>query len=148
MKENEIMEMAQETRNTNELLRTDFNFVKCILLSCITLGIYGIVVQTRMGKYINIIASPYDGKKTMHYCLLAFLIAPITLGIGSVVWSHRLCARMGEELKRRNINLDFSAKTFWLWGVLGTFIIVGPFVFGSKLFRAMNLLCEDYNKNG
>lgn len=30
-KENDIMEMAQETRNTDELLSADINLVKCIL---------------------------------------------------------------------------------------------------------------------
>ena len=34
---------------------------------------------------INTIASRYDGKKTMHFCLLVFLVSWLTLGIGVLV---------------------------------------------------------------
>ena len=44
----------------------------------ITFGIYGIVVMSGVSTDINTIASRYDGKKTMHYCLVvcnsAFLL--------------------------------------------------------------------------
>jgi len=97
---------------------------------------------------INTIATKYDGKKTMHYCLLFFIIIPITLGIGGIVWSHKISNRIGNELIRRNINYKFSAGTYWGWGVLGILIIVGPFVYMHKLFKSMNLLAENYNING
>ena len=84
----------------------------------------------------------------MHYCLLIFIVTPITLGIGAIVWMHKLSARIGNELKRRNIDYSFSAASFWLWNVLGIFIIVGPFVYIHKLLKAMNLLSANYNVNG
>ena len=73
-------------------LKTDRNMIKVILLSLITFGIYAIVWYSSVSKDINLIASRYDGKKTMHFCLLAFLVAPFTLGIGAIVWNHKLCA--------------------------------------------------------
>ena len=94
------------------------------------------------------IASRYDGKKTMHYCLLLFLVGPVTLGIADLVWNHRLANRLGAELTRRGINYSISASTFWLWGILGCLIVVGPFVYLHKLLKATNLLCEHYNVNG
>ncbi|NLE14019.1 MAG: DUF4234 domain-containing protein [Clostridiales bacterium] len=129
-------------------LKTDRSLAKFILLSLITFGIYGLVVMTEISTSINKIASPYDQKKTMHFCLLFFLIAPITLGIGSLVWSHNLSNRIGAELKRRGFNFEFSATTFWLWNILGSFIIVGPFIYSHKLLTAMNMLSDDYNKRG
>ncbi|MDP4118163.1 MAG: DUF4234 domain-containing protein [Bacillota bacterium] len=129
-------------------LKTNRGLLKYILLGIITLGIYPIILFSSISTDINIIASRYDGRKTMHYCLLIFLISPITLGIAYIVWMHKLCNRIGFELQRRNISYDFNASTYWLWGVLGSFIIVGPFIFFHKLFSAMNSLSEQYNING
>lgn len=126
-------------------LKTNRGMIKTILLSIITLGIYSIVFYSSISETINIIAYKYDHRKTMHYCLLCFLIGPITLGIGTIVWMHKVSARIGDELRRRNINYSFGAASFWLWNVLGTFIAVGPFVYLYKLCKSMNLLCENYN---
>lgn len=129
-------------------LKTNKSLLKFILLSIVTFGIYGIVVLSSVSNDINIIASRYDGKKTMHYCLLCFLVGPITCGIAVLVWFHKISARIGSELERRNIDYSISASTFWGWYVLGSFIIVGPFVYMYKLFNAMNMLAEDYNIRG
>ena len=129
-------------------LKTNKGLIKFILLSLITFGIYAIVVMSSVSNDINIIASRYDGKKTMHFCLLIFIVAPITFGIGAIVWSHKISARIGNELQRRNIAYSFGAADFWLWGVLGSLIFIGPFVYAHKLFKATNLLCEHYNVNG
>ena len=140
--------MSQVNAAPVRQLATSRGLLKFILLSIITLGIYGIVVMTQVGNDINAIASRYDGKKTMHYCLLFFVVAPFTLGIGSIVWMHKISNRIGAELNRRGLNYSFSASTYWLWNVLGTLIIVGPFVYLHKLFTAMNALAADYNVNG
>lgn len=100
---------------------------------------------TKMGEELNITASKYDGKRTMNYCLLSFIVAPLTLGLGWVVWSHKFSARIGNELERRNINYSFGAGSYWLWNVLGILILVGPFVYLHKLVKAVNLINEDYN---
>ncbi|MBE6735156.1 MAG: DUF4234 domain-containing protein [Ruminococcaceae bacterium] len=129
-------------------LKTNKGLLKTILLSLITFGIYGLVVMSAVSNDINVVASRYDGKKTMHFCLLFFLVAPFTLGIGAIVWIHRISNRIGNEIKRRGINYSFSAADFWLWGVLGSFIIVGPFVYMHKLFKAVNLMNADFNEKG
>ncbi len=122
--------------------------LKYILLSIITCGIYPIVVLSSVSNDVNIAASRYDGRRTMHYCLLCFIVAPITLGIGSLVWFHNISNRIGNELRRRNIAYNFGAADFWLWGILGSFIVVGPFVYYHKLFQATNKMCAHYNVNG
>ena len=129
-------------------LRTNRALWKLILFSILTLGIYALVVMCHVSEDINTIASRYDGKKTMHYALLFFIIAPLTLGIGAIVWIHKICERMGNELTRRNVDYSFGASAFWLWGVLGAMIIVGPFIFYHKFFKSMNLLAESYNQFG
>ena len=129
-------------------LKTNRGLLKFILLSLITLGIYPLVVMSVISTDINVIASRYDGKKTMHFCLLAFIFTGLTLGIAPIVWYHRISKRIGNELTRRGIGYSFGAGTFWGWNVLGSLIGIGPLVYTHKLFKAMNLLCADYNVNG
>ncbi len=129
-------------------LKTNKGLLKTILLSLITFGIYGLVVMSAISNDINIVASRYDGKKTMHYCLLFFIIGPITFGIGGIVWSHKISNRIGAELKRRGIAYDFSATDYWLWSVLGSLIYVGPFIYLYKMFKAVNKMNAHYNING
>lgn len=129
-------------------LKTNRGLLKCILLSLITLGIYPLVLMSSISTDINLIASKYDGKKTMHYCLLFFIFTGLTLGIAPIVWYHRISARIGNELSRRGISYSFGAGSFWGWNVLGVLIGVGPLVYMHKLFKAMNLLSADYNVKG
>ena len=129
-------------------LPTNRSMWKIWLLSIVTFGIYGLVIMTKMVDNLNLIASRYDGKKTMHYCLLVFLIMPITFGIAGIVWYHKVSARMGNELVRRNQPYSFGASDFWLWGVLGSLIIVGPFIYLHKYCKTMNYLAADYNDRG
>jgi len=129
-------------------LKTNKGLLKTILLSLITFGIYSLVVMSAVSNDINIVASRYDGKKTMHYCLLIFIVAPITLGIAGIVWSHRISNRIGAELNRRGIAYSFSATDFWLWNVLGSLIVVGPFIYLHKMFKAVNKMNAHYNVNG
>ena len=129
-------------------LNTSRGLLKFILLSIITFGIYAIVYFSSISESINIAASRYDGKKTMHFCLLCFLVGPITFQIATLVWIHKVSNRIGCELNRRGIAYSFGASTYWLWAVLGSMIVIGPFVYLHKLSRAMNLICEDYNARG
>ena len=129
-------------------LKTNRGLIKLILLSIITFGIYPLVIMSSISSDINVIASRYDGKKTMHFCLLAFIFTGLTLGIAPIVWYHRISKRIGNELKRRGIAYSFGAGSFWGWSVLGSLIAIGPLVYTHKLFKAMNKLSADYNVNG
>lgn len=120
---------------------------KMFFLSILTLGIYPTVIWSRIVAELNIAASRYDGKRTVSYFGM-LMLAPITLGIFSLVWMHRFCDRIGQELVRRRIDYKFGATTFWLWNVLGSLIIVGPFIFVHKLMKSMNKINADFNVNG
>ena len=124
-------------------LRTNRSAAKYILLSFITLGIYGLICMMNTGNDLK-----HDGKKTMNYLLVFFLLTPITLGIAMFVWMHRISARIGSELDQRGCMGSFGAKDFWLWCVLGSLILVGPIIYFHKFFKSMNMLCEDYNISG
>ncbi len=129
-------------------LRTDRGLAKMILLSLITFGIYALVVESHIGEELNLIASRHDGRRTMHFCLIYFIFSWLTLGIAPIVWYHRTSDRMHGELVRRQIDYDFGATDFWLWCVLGSLIVIGPYVYIYKRMKAMNLINEDYNQKG
>lgn len=129
-------------------LATKRGLLKYILLSAITFGIYGLWQMSAISSDINVIASRYDGRKTMHFCLLFFIIGPITLGIADLVWFHNISGRIGDELRRRGIPYSFGSSDFWLWDVLGALIVIGPFIYIHKMFKAMNMLSENYNMYG
>lgn len=128
-------------------LKTNRGLLKYIFLSLITFGIYGIVTMSEVTEDINIIASRYDGRRTMHYCLIFLIFSWLTLGIAPLVWAHRMCGRIGNELARRGIAYRFGTGTFWGWGFFGSLILVGPFIYTHKLLKAMNLLATHYNIN-
>ena len=129
-------------------LRTDRGLAKMILLSLLTFGIYALVVESHIGEELNLIASRHDGRRTMHFCLIYFIFSWLTLGIAPIVWYHRTSDRMHGELVRRQIDYDFGATDFWLWCILGSLIVIGPYVYIYKRMKAMNLINEDYNQKG
>ena len=82
------------------------------------------------------------------FTLVLFIFSWLTLGIVPLVWNHKISDRIGAELTRRGIDYQFGAGTFWGWGILGSLILVGPFIYTHKLLTAMNRLSADYNVNG
>lgn len=129
-------------------LRTKRSLLKYVLLGLVTLGIYDIWQMSEVGETLNLIATRRDGKRTMHYCLVFFLVGWLTLGIGWLVWYHKLSGRIGDEQAARGLPVTVTAATYWLWNILGSLIIVGPFIYAYKLLHAMNDLCADYNARG
>lgn len=129
-------------------LKSDRNWFVMLLLSAITCGIYGLIVMSQMANEVNMVCTPHDNRRSMHYALIVFVFSWLTLGIVPLVWYHNLCDRIGNELRRRGINYAFGAGTFWGWNILGVFILVGPFIFLHKFFTAVNLMNADYNQRG
>ena len=158
-------------------LKTNRSLVKYILLSIITLGIYAIIFLYYVSEDLNTIAWRYDKKKTMNYVLILFLLGPITLGIASYVWWHKMSDRVGSELNRRRIDYNFGAGTYWMFFgapsliyivvyiiwlvqsvaaltispivvILGLIYLVLACMYMHKLCEALNLLSENYNVNG
>ena len=129
-------------------IKTNRSLGMFILLNIITFGLYSIYFFSQIGTDLNRIVSRYDGKKTMHFCLIFLLLTPITFGIATFVWFHKMSDRVGYELKRRGYEKTVGSDTYWLWGVFGTLIVIGPFIYIYKLSGAMNTLAEDYNSRG
>ena len=135
-------------REVNKLqLPTKRSLAKMFFLGIITMGIYPVVIWSRIVTELNIAASRHDGRRTMPYFAMV-LLTPFTLGILPLVWMHNFCCRIGDELNFRRINYRFAPRDFWLWNVLGSLILVGPFAFVHKLMKAMNMVNDDFNRCG
>lgn len=128
-------------------LPTGRSLAKMFFLGILTLGIYPAVIWSRIVTELNLAASRYDGERTMPYFAMVVL-SPFTLFIYTLVWIHGFCRRIGAELSRRGFSYKFGASTFWLWNVLGSLILVGPFVFLHKLMKSMNFINTDFNIHG
>lgn len=141
-------EAATRTRTLPRIqLPTRRSLAKMFFLGILTLGIYPTVIYSRIVTELNIVASRYDGKRTVPY-FGALLLMPLTLMIYGFVWCHCLCDRIGAELRRRGLPYAFGAGDFWLWNILGALILVGPFIFMHRLMKAMNYLNRDFNAAG
>ena len=128
-------------------LATDRALWKLIVFGMLTFGIYNLVVWCKAVTELNIAASRYDGKVTMSYFGMCYL-AGITFGIYPLVWIHNFTQRMGDEARRRGSDTNLSASTFWLWGVLGGLIFVGPFIYQHKMMKALNHINASFNVVG
>lgn len=127
----------------------EVSFGKLFGLSLITCGIYGLIYYAKRADDINFLTSRYNEKPLMNFWLVYLLLSSLTCGILPIVWMHQFCQRIGEEADRRGVNTgNFSSSTFWLWGVLGAFIGVGPIIFQYKLAETTNAIARDYNARG
>lgn len=127
-------------------LKTDRSMWKLMIFSILTLGVYTIVFFIPFSFDLDKIHPKRDGTKTMNY-IWAFVLSIFTYSIVMLIWHHQIAERIEEALKHNDIDYEFEVKDFWLWYFLGSFVLVGPFVYMHKLCKAMNLLCEHYNAN-
>lgn len=136
----------EEKEYTPPKLQTNRSMVKLMTLTILTLGLYGIVFFIPFSFDLDKIAPKRDRSKTMNF-LVAYVLSLFTFSIVIDIWHYHIAARVEEALSKREIEYEFGTKDFWLWLILGSFILVGPFVYFHRLCKAMNLLCEHYNEN-
>jgi len=129
-------------------LREKRSFTAFFFFSLLTLGIYSIVQMYHITQEINLIASPRDGKHTMNYLLMIFVLSWLTLGIAPLIWYHRISNRIGEELISMGSHREFGSEDFWLWYIVGSVIYIGPCVYTYKLLHSMNEINAHYNQQG
>lgn len=127
-------------------LQTDRNMWKLVLLDIVTLGLYSVFFFIPFASDLDKIAPDQYHRKTMGY-LPAYILSLFTLSLVLVFWFHEISMRVEEALSRRNIDYEFTTGTYWIFYFCGPLMLIGRFIYFHKLCTAMNLLCEDYNKN-
>ncbi len=127
-------------------LQTNRSMWKLIIFNLLTCGIYSILFFIPFSFDLDTVAPKRDGTKTMNF-LFAYVLSFFTCSIVLTVWLYQITDRVEEALRKRRIDYDFGTKDFWMWGVFGSLILVGNWIYFHKLCKAMNLLCESYNEN-
>ena len=128
-----------------EKLRTDRGLLKLILLSLITLGIYGLYFEYKLIKDVNK-ACAYDGKHTKGIIAMV-LLTLITFGIYAIVYSYGRAERINAACTHYGVHSEISGSTMLLWMILGSFIAIGPLVARYLELKSMNTLCAAYNRS-
>jgi hypothetical protein len=119
------------------------NFVLTVVFMCVTLGIYSLYWIYKLAKDVNLICGG-DGKKTRGLLpLMAFSL--ITLGIYSAVWYFMLGDRLQENAPRYGLTFKEGGGAILLWAVLGSCILVGPFISLYIITKNVNALAAAYN---
>ena len=139
-------DFEEEVKYEPPKFRTDRSMWKVMFFSFLTLGIYLIVFFSPLASELDEIHPKRDGTKTLDF-LIIWILSIFTSGLVMTAWHYLIADRIDEALSKRKINYDFGTRDFWLWYVLGSLIVVGPFVYLHRLCTAMNLLCESYNEN-
>lgn len=127
------------------MVKTDRNFWVVLLLTIVTCGIYGIIFWYNYTEDVNVVCRR-DGKNTMNF-IVTILLSIITCGIYSFVWYYQLGERLKENAQAYGVQADISGGSLLLWQILGSCIIVGPYIVQYKLIASMNALAAAYNAN-
>ena len=135
----------EEKKYTPPKLPTNRRMWKLMLFTLLTFGIYPIFFFMGLPYDLDKVNPPREREKTMSF-LAAWILSLFTLKIVMLIWHYHIADRTEEALTRRGIAYEFGAGDFWLWYFLGSFFLIGPFIYFHKLCKAMNLLCADYNE--
>lgn len=128
------------------MLKENRSMLVVILLSIITCGLYSLWFYYAYARDMNT-ACAGDGKKTGGLLAIIFL-SIITLGIYGIVWTYKVGDRIYENCARRGLQAPCSGGSLLLWSILGSAIIIGPFVALHKMLKGLNMLCAHYNRAG
>ncbi|MEE3429016.1 MAG: DUF4234 domain-containing protein [Ruminococcus sp.] len=113
----------------------------CILLNIVTFGIYGIYLNYCIGKETNIICED-DGINQMNY-ICAFLLGLVTFGMYPMFWDAAVMNRLRIKAHKMNLNAKmYSDTSYVLWSLLGSLILVGPFIATHHFITQINAFAD------
>ena len=127
-------------------LVTNRGFWLTLLLSIVTLGIYGLYLIYSFARETNI-ACKEDNKKTTGL-FLYLLLSLVTLGIYAIVWECMWINRCNEYLRKNNKPDGLQVSTYIL-----TLFLLGPLTIGimylvvfCKTLYLQNAVNRTYNE--
>lgn len=124
-------------------MKTNRSLLVLILLSILTLGIYALYFWHKYAADMNVVCNG-DNKHTRGI-LARIFFSIFTLGIYDLVWLYSAGERISANAFKRGIHCNTTGSSTLLWYILGTLIVIGPFVALHKLIDGLNKLCADYN---
>lgn len=126
-------------------LNENRNWFVCLLLTFITLGIYGLYLIHCVAKETNI-SCKEDGKNTMGL-LLYILLSIVTFGIWGIIWTCLVISRWENKASQAKEQPKCTLVSYLLWSILGSLIFVGPIVAYAKMIGGLNQANRLYNSS-
>ena len=126
-------------------MKENRSMIVVILLSLVTLGIYGLIFTHNYAKDMNQVCEG-DGQKTGGLAAV-ILLSMVTCGIYGYYWIYKVGDRIAINSAKRSIPCKTSGGNLLLWTLFGGLIIIGPFVVLHKMCEGLNGLCADYNRS-
>ncbi len=110
-----------------------YNWIKTLILSVVTFGIYSIIVWYGMTNAHNTLAGKYE-KKTIAGFIVAFLLSIVTCGIYMIVWLYMFSKQELEIAAAKGVTLatDNAIILMILQGIIPIY--------------SFYLFCETHNK--
>ena len=127
-------------------MKTNRSLLTLILLSIITFGIYALYFWSKYAEDMNIVCNG-DGKHTRGI-LARIIFSALTLGIYELVWMYGVGERIAVNAHKHNLYCNASGGSVLMLYILGSFILIGPFVAMHKMISGLNALCSNYNAAG
>lgn len=123
---------------------TNRGLLKLIILSMITCGIYSLFFWSKYASDMNIVCQG-DNRHTRGI-LARIIFNTITGGLYDLFWMYNAGERIAKNAHKRGVHCNVSGSSILLWYILGSFIVIGPFIAIHKLISGLNDLCYAYNE--
>jgi amino acid transporter len=139
-----LMALCQKRKEKDRKMVKKRGLVSYILFSGITCGIYGWWRIHVLARDVNVMCKG-DGKKTRGLLALFFL-GLITFSIYNWVWLYNVGERLQDSGSQYGITIKEGGSALLLWMLLGSLIVIGPFIALYILFKNVNALADEYNR--
>ena len=124
------------------MLKTNRGFLKLILFSFITLGIYSYYFIHKMAKEANLVD---ESSKRVGGLIAYVFLSLITLGIYCWIWNYRVCEKFANAVRRGGRSPSITGGGWLLWTLIGSLIVIGPLVALVKQIHSWNDANAVYN---
>lgn len=126
-------------------IKTDRSIVMYIILTIITLGIYGYYFIYKLAQDVNEMCKD-DGQKTGG--LVAFiLLSFVTCGLYAYYWYYQVANRLQANAPKYGITVTESGSTILLWCLIGLLVCgIGPLVAMHLIIKNTNAMAAAYNR--
>lgn len=117
------------------MLKTNRGFIKFLLLSLITFGIYGLYVIHKMAQEANLADT---STKKVGGLIFYLIFTVLTCGIYYYYWNYKVCEKFANNVRNAGKTPRITGGGWLLWYIFGALIIVGPIVALVKQIHSWN----------
>lgn len=126
------------------MIEQDRNYLKIVLLSFVTCGIYWLYYIYEVARDTNQLCQG-DGEETSGVGMY-ILLSIVTCGIYAYYWYYKLGDRLHNNAPRYNLSFSETGSTILLYMLINLLSGgVGTIIAGYFITRNLNMMSEAYN---